>query len=194
MLVPDYAVIDPDLLSTCSPAVLAANGMDALTQLLESYVSSKATPLTLALSGIEKVRDSLLPLYLGQGDAAEHRAAMAYAALLSGITLAQVGLGSVHGLAAPLGAFFPIPHGVVCGTLVAEATRINIRVMTTRDPGNPALGKYANVGRLLSQQHLSGPEAHGADRYPGNLDAAIAVTSVGGVSGYCSGHSTHRGK
>lgn len=164
MLVPDYAVIDPDLLSTCPPAVLAANGMDALTQLLESYVSSKANPFTdaLALSGIEKVRDALLPLYLGQAEAAEHRAAMAYAALLSGITLAQVGLGSVHGLAAPLGAFFPIPHGVVCGTLVAEATRININVMTTRDPGNPALGKYANIGRLLSQQHLSDPEAHQA--------------------------------
>ena len=164
MLVPDYAVIDPDLLSTCPPAVLAANGMDALTQLLESYVSSKANPFTdaLALSGIEQLRDALLPLYLGQGDAAEHRAAMAYAALLSGITLAQVGLGSVHGLAAPLGAFFPIPHGVVCGTLVAEATRINIRVMTTRDPGNPALGKYANIGRLLAQQDLSDPDAHQA--------------------------------
>jgi alcohol dehydrogenase class IV len=164
MLVPDYAVIDPDLLSTCPPAVVAANGMDALTQLLESYVSSKANPFTdaLALSGIAKARDALLPLYLGQGDATEHRAAMAYAALLSGITLAQVGLGSVHGLAAPLGAFFPIPHGVVCGTLVAEATRINIRVMATRDPGNPALGKYANIGRLLSQQDLSDSEAHQA--------------------------------
>ena len=58
----------------------------------------------------------------------------------------------VHGLAAPLGAFFPIPHGAACGTLVATATRINIECMRERDPANPALGKYAQVGRLLSKQ------------------------------------------
>jgi alcohol dehydrogenase len=84
---------------------------------------------------------------------------MAYAALLSGITLAQVGLGSVHGLASPLGAFFPIPHGVVCGTLVAEATKINIQAMEIRDPKNQALGKYAQIGRLLVRQNLSDAEA-----------------------------------
>jgi alcohol dehydrogenase len=160
-LVAEYAVIDPDLLATCPPNVLAANGMDAFTQLLESYVSSKANPLTdaLALSGIEKVRDALLPLYESQGDAREQRAAMAYAALLSGITLAQVGLGSVHGLASPLGAFFPIPHGVVCGTLVAEATRINISAMESREPRNRALSKYAQIGRLITKQNLNDAEA-----------------------------------
>ena len=66
---------------------------------------------------------------------------MAYAAMLSGITLAQVDLGSVHGLASPLGAFFPIPHGVVCGTLVAEATRMNIDAMEARAPDSLALTK-----------------------------------------------------
>jgi alcohol dehydrogenase len=76
---------------------------------------------------------------------------MAYAALLSGFTLAQVGLGSVHGLASPLGAYFPIPHGVVCGTLVAAATRANIRALQARDPVGPAIGKYGQVGRLLAQ-------------------------------------------
>ena len=75
---------------------------------------------------------------------------MAYAALLSGITLAQVGLGSVHGLASPLGAYFPIPHGVVCGTLVAAATEVNIKAMQDREPKNKALAKYAEVGRLLT--------------------------------------------
>lgn len=154
-LVAEYAIIDPDLLESCPPAIIAANGMDALTQLLESYVSIKANPLTdaLALNGLESVRDHLLAWHAGESDAAEHRCHMAYAALLSGITLAQVGLGSVHGLAAPLGAYFPIPHGVACGTLVSEATRVNIRALQERQPDSPILEKYANVGRLLSKTH-----------------------------------------
>jgi len=153
-LVPRYAVIDPELLATCPQTLIAADGMDALTQLLESYVSLKANPFTdaLALSGITAVRDALLPWYMGEGDLAAHRRAMAYAALLSGITLAQVGLGSVHGLAAPLGAFFPIPHGVVCGTLVANCSEMNVRAMRQREPLNPALDKYAVLGRLLIRQ------------------------------------------
>lgn len=163
-LVAEYAVVDPDLLASCPPAVIAANGMDAFTQLLESYVSSRAMPLTdsLAWGGMKAARDGLLALYADSGNA-DARSRMAYAALVSGITLAQVGLGSVHGLASPLGAFFPIPHGVVCGTLVAAATRINIGAMQARDPQHPALEKYALVGRLLSkQQQLSQAEAHAA--------------------------------
>jgi alcohol dehydrogenase class IV len=163
-LVAEFAVIDPDLLATCPPSVLAANGMDAFTQLLESYVSSKANPFTdaLARSGMTAARDALLPWYEGTGDMAAHRANMAYAALLSGITLAQVGLGSVHGLASPLGALFPIPHGVVCGTLVAEATRVNLDALRERAPQHPALVRYAEVGRLMAGQPLSDSEAHAA--------------------------------
>ena len=163
-LVAKYAVVDPELLAGCPPRVLAANGMDAFTQLLESYVSAKANPLTdaLALSGMEKARDALLPWYEGAGDEAAHREAMAYAALLSGITLAQVGLGSVHGLAAPLGAFFPIPHGAACGTLVAEASRVNIAALAERAPDHPALTKYADAGRLLAGSRMGDAEARAA--------------------------------
>jgi alcohol dehydrogenase len=163
-LVAEVALVDPDLLATCPPAVIAANGMDAFTQLLESYVSSRAAPLTdsLAWGGMKAARDGLLALYTDAGNAAA-RERMAYAALVSGITLAQVGLGSVHGLAAPLGAFFPIPHGVACGTLVATATRINIEALRERDPAHPALEKYAQVGRLLSHQgQLNQAAAHAA--------------------------------
>ncbi|MBS4098319.1 MAG: iron-containing alcohol dehydrogenase [Sulfuricella sp.] len=151
LLVAKYALIDPDLLAACPPDLIAANGMDALTQLLESYVSSRANPFTdaLALSGLNYVRDGLLDWHGATAKAAEGRAAMAYAALLSGITLAQVGLGVVHGLAAPLGAFFPIPHGVACGATVAVATDINIRALEQRQPDSPALLKYAEVGRLM---------------------------------------------
>jgi alcohol dehydrogenase len=74
---------------------------------------------------------------------------MAYAALLSGITLAQTGLGSVHGLASPLGAYYPIPHGVVCGTLVAAASAVNIEAMREREPENRALARYATAAEVL---------------------------------------------
>ena len=127
--------------------------MDAFTQLLESYVSLKANPFidALAWSGMSAVKEGLFAAWKGKEPAAtQGRGAMAYAALLSGITLAQVGLGSVHGLASPLGAYFPIPHGVVCGTLVAAATEVNIKAMQEREPENKALAKYAEVGRLLT--------------------------------------------
>ena len=161
-LVADVALVDPDLLKSCPPGLIAANGMDALTQLLESYVSLRANPFTdaLALSGLEAVRDSLLPWYDDAGND-QACAGMAYGALLSGITLAQSGLGSVHGLAAPLGAFFPIPHGVACGTLVAACTARNIDAMLEREPGNPALDRYARLGNLLGRQScLDNNEAH----------------------------------
>ncbi len=158
-LVPDVAVVDPDLLSTCPPALIAANGMDALTQLMESYVSLRANPLTdaLALSGLEAARDGLLAWYEGGAEAAAGRSRMAYAALLSGITLAQTGLGSVHGLASPLGAFFPIPHGVVCGTLVATATAVNLKALRERGGDSPALAKYARLGEVLNGRSFASP-------------------------------------
>jgi alcohol dehydrogenase class IV len=154
-LIPEYAVIDPDLLASCPRELVAADGMDAFTQLLESYVSIKSNPFTdvLAWSGILAVKEGLFAAWEGKEPAASHgRGAMAYAALISGITLAQVGLGSVHGLASPLGAYFPIPHGVVCGTLVSAATEVNTKAMQEREPDNKALAKYAQVGRLLTDQ------------------------------------------
>ncbi|MBL8489988.1 MAG: iron-containing alcohol dehydrogenase [Rhodocyclaceae bacterium] len=153
-LVAEWAVVDPDLLATCPPDLIAADGMDAFTQLLESFVSARANPMTdaLARSGIMAVKDGLLAWHAG-GEAAEAgRSRMAYASLLSGICLAQTGLGSVHGLASPLGAFFPIPHGVACGTLVAEATAVNIAALKAREPENPALPKYAEIGRRFAMQ------------------------------------------
>ncbi len=153
-LVAEYAVVDPQLLASCPKNVIAANGMDALTQLIESVVSVKANAFTdaLAISGLRAARDGLLAWYEYGSKAHDAQDKMAYAALISGITLAQVGLGSVHGLASPLGAFYPIPHGVVCGTLVASATRMNIETMLAREPDNPALEKYARLGQVLCEK------------------------------------------
>ncbi len=166
-LVPRVALVDPELLRSCPPSRIAANGMDALTQLLESYVATRASAFTdaLARDALQRVAHGFEAAWRG-GDSAEAgqgRAAMAYGALVSGITLAQAGLGSVHGLASPLGAFFPIPHGEACGTLVAAATRININLLHERAPDSIALHKYAEAGRILSGQHgLSDAEAQDA--------------------------------
>lgn len=157
-LVAEYAVIDPELLSTCPPNIIAANGMDALTQLIESYVSTRANVMTdaLALSGVRLVRDSLFNLYDGSMSSEkvtqQAQDKMAYASLMSGICLAQTGLGSVHGLASPLGAFYSIPHGVVCGTLVAAATDMNIELMLQREQDNSALNKYSVLGDVITYQ------------------------------------------
>ncbi len=153
-LVPQYAIVDPDLLATCPPALIAANGMDALTQLMEAYVSTKSNALTdgMVIEAIAAARDGLIPWYEQSSDSAAARSKMAFAAMVSGIALAQTGLGSVHGLASPLGAFFPIPHGVVCGTLVAKATEINIRALRQRDPAGAGIAKYATLGRLLTNR------------------------------------------
>jgi len=152
-LVAALALLDPDLLASAPAPLIAANGMDALTQLMESYVSSGANPFTdaLALSGIQLVIRALPVWYRQQAHAKGAMGEMAYAALLSGICLAQAGLGSVHGLASPLGAFFPIPHGVVCGTLLAEATALNLQAMQEREPENSALAKYRHMAKLFHQ-------------------------------------------
>jgi alcohol dehydrogenase class IV len=161
-LVARIALVDPLLLEACPPALIAAQGMDAFTQLLESYVSLRANPFTDALSwsGLEAVHKGFLAAYNGE---AEGRAAMAYAAMISGITLAQVGLGAVHGLAQPLGSLFPLPHGVACGTMVAASTRTNLTALRQRMPKSPALEKYARVGRLLNGSNaLTDDLAHDA--------------------------------
>ena len=152
-LVAKHIILDPELTLTCSPQTTAACGMDAFTQLLESYVSTKASPMTdaLAWSGLEKVVNAL-PIAFDDGSNIQARADMLYGSSISGLTLANAGLGSVHGLASPLGAFYPVPHGVVCGSLLFEATKTNIEAMLSRDAYNPALAKYAKAGRLFAPE------------------------------------------
>jgi alcohol dehydrogenase class IV len=149
----DLALIDPELALSCPHEITAACGMDAFTQLLESYLSPKSSPVTdnLALSGLSFLKDNLLAACTYGADNIHVRAAMAYASYISGITLANAGLGIVHGLASPVGGFFKIPHGVVCGTLIAQATNKNIQVLMEQGNKNHwAMQKYAHVGKLIS--------------------------------------------
>ena len=154
-MVPADAVVDPDLLATAPRSLIAANGLDSLTQLLEAYTSVRATPVTdaLALDGLASARDGLLAWYEAPGGpgAPAARSRMAYAALLSGICLANAGLGAVHGFASPLGAQLPIPHGMACGAVLWQVIDANIAALAEREPASPALAKYAHAGRLLAR-------------------------------------------
>jgi len=178
--VPDIALVDPELTLSCPPDVTAACGMDALTQLLESYVSTKASPMTdaLALSGLEHVAAGLLPSVENGAHDIEARSHMAYGALLSGVTLANAGLGVVHGYAGPLGGYHPIPHGVVCGTLIGEATRVTIEeLFKDAEKNRIALRKYAKAGSILARQHPVSVE-HDCDLLVRTLNDWIARTGI----------------
>lgn len=152
--IPNCALIDPELMLTCPPDITASTGMDALVQLLESYVSTKSNPMTdaLAWSGIEKAAVNLLNACGAGAGNIDVRAGMAYAALMSGITLANAGLGVIHGFAGVIGGYFRMPHGVVCGTLFAPSVKFTIENLQNTDPENQALIKFAKTGYLLSQK------------------------------------------
>ena len=152
-LIPNYAIIDPQFEVSCPKSVTASCGMDAFTQLLEAYVSPKANPITdaLAMSGIKRMKDAIIPVYKEKPSDITLRIAMAYGSLMSGIALANAGLGIVHGFASSIGGLFNVPHGVVCGTLLAESVKMNIkRLEQLGTKGKNGLLKHANVGALIS--------------------------------------------
>ncbi|NVM17714.1 MAG: iron-containing alcohol dehydrogenase [Candidatus Lokiarchaeota archaeon] len=152
-LIPNYAVIDPQLVLSCPRSVSASCGMDAFTQLLEAFVSPKANPLTdaLAMSGVKQMKDAIIPVCSEKHLDLHLRTAMSYGSLMSGIVLANAGLGIVHGFASSIGGLFNIPHGVVCGTLLAESTKVNIkRLELLGTEGENALFKHAIVGALIN--------------------------------------------
>ena len=187
-LVAADAVIDPDLLAGADPVRIAANGMDATTQLLEAYVSTKAGPVTdaLALAGLEAARDGLLAWHAdpdGPGAPAA-RSRMAYAALLSGICLAHAGLGGVHGLASPLGAQLPIPHGIACGTTLSGITAANVAALEARTPGSPALHRYATLGRLMAGLPETTPDAEARAALVTELRRWTAALAIPGLGHY----------
>ena len=146
---PRLAVIDPELTYSLPPAITASTGLDALTQLIEPFVSNTANPLTDALcrEGMRRAARSLRRAYENGSDAAA-REDMALASLFGGLALANAKLGAVHGCAAPLGGLFPAPHGAVCARLLPHVMEANIRALQTHGAGSPT--RYAEIARILT--------------------------------------------
>lgn len=158
--VPDIAVIDPELTLTCPRDITATSGMDCFTQLTEAYLSDRANEYTdaLAWEGLKAVSESLVSC-VEDGSRIESRSGMSFAALTSGICLANAGLGVVHGFASSAGGMFEIPHGVLCGTLMAKANEVNVRELRKKNSNPAALRKYASLGKLFLE------EGTGSDDY-----------------------------
>lgn len=179
LMLPRVAIVDPDLTLGLPPAITAATGLDALTQLIEPYVSSRANPFTdnLCLDGIRHSSASL-PRAYRNGDDKEARTRMAYASLLGGLALANAGLGVVHGFAAPIGGMFDAPHGAVCAALLPAGMRANIAALREREPQNGALDRYREIARILTKDPEAIPE-DGAE-WVRNLTLELAIPSLAG--------------
>jgi len=151
--VPDIALVDPQMTISCPPGITAASGMDCFTQLVEAYLSNASSPITdaLALRGIQAVKSGLMRA-VENGDDIDARSDMSLAALLSGICLANAGLGVVHGFASSIGSLYNIPHGNICGILMLNSNKITLRKLK-EDKNNPAaLIKYSGLGRVFSDE------------------------------------------
>lgn len=151
MMLPRLAIVDPELTYSLPPHVTAYTGLDALTQLIEPYVSSRANPMIDALcrEGMSRAARSL-PLAYNTGDDPAAREAMSLASLFGGLALANAGLGAVHGIAGPFGGMFDAPHGATCAALLPHTMTINITALQTRAPDHPALQRYVEVAQLLT--------------------------------------------
>jgi alcohol dehydrogenase class IV len=151
LMIPRVALVDPELTVSMPPAVTASTGMDALTQLIEPFVSIKANLLTdgFCREGIPLAARSLRRAYQ-DGSELQARECMSAASLLGGLALANAGLGAVHGFASPIGGFYPVPHGAICARLLAPVVAANIRALQQRADRSPALERYLEISRLLT--------------------------------------------
>jgi alcohol dehydrogenase class IV len=150
-MLPRLAVVDPELALDLPPAITASTGLDALTQVIEPYVSVRANAMTdlYCAEGIGRAAAALPRVHANPHDR-EARRDMAWASLLGGLALANAGLGAVHGFAAPVGGMFPAPHGAVCAAVLPHAMRVNVEALRRRDPASLALRRYDEVARLLT--------------------------------------------
>jgi len=151
-MLPKIALIDPELTYDLPPSITASTGLDALTQLIEPYVSSRANRMTdaICVDGLRRAACSLRVAFEKGPSATLARKDMAVASLFGGMALANAGLGAVHGFAGPIGGMFPAPHGAICAALLPHVMEANLRASRQREPKNPAIPRYESVARLLT--------------------------------------------
>jgi len=181
LMLPKVAMVDPDLLVGLPAPSIAASGMDALSQLIEPLLSRRANPFSdaLARDGIRRSARSLRRGYEDGMEDAGVREDLALASLLSGMCLANSGLGAVHGIAAAAGARLNAPHGAVCAAVLAAAMEVNLRALRDRAPEHPAIERMAEVATLLTSQPDASPEDAIAW-----LQELTAVLSIPGLASY----------
>ncbi|MCC6146480.1 MAG: iron-containing alcohol dehydrogenase [Anaerolineaceae bacterium] len=150
LMLPTIALVDPELTLSVPPEVTASTGMDALTQVIEPYLSNKANPMVdlFCREGITRVRTSLRKAYLDGGDI-HARTDMAWASLLGGMALANAGLGAVHGFAGPIGGMFNAPHGAICARLLPIVFGANAKVIAAQSSDSVQLDRFKEVARIL---------------------------------------------
>jgi alcohol dehydrogenase class IV len=151
LMLPRLALVDPELTYSMPPEVTASTGLDALTQVMEPYVSNRANPLTdtLCREGMRRAARSLRRA-CQHGDDAAAREDMALVSLLGGLALANAKLGAVHGFAGPIGGMFPGPHGAVCASLLPHVMAINVQALQKRSPESQALRRYDKIARIVT--------------------------------------------
>ncbi len=145
------AVVDPELTLSLPPQVTASTGLDALTQLIEPFVSNRANPLTdsICREGMRRAARSLRRAW-EHGEDAAAREDMAVASLFGGLALSNAKLGAVHGFAGPIGGMFPAPHGAICARLLPLVMETNVSALHDRAPESEALRRYSEVAELLT--------------------------------------------
>jgi len=151
LMLAKVALVDPELTYDLPPALTASTGLDALTQLIEPFVCSRANPMTdgLCVEGLRRIARSLR-IAFNEGQNKPAREDMAVASLFGGLALANAGLGAVHGFAGPIGGSFPAPHGAICAALLPRVMNTNIRALRQRAPDSEALRRYDEVARVLA--------------------------------------------
>ena len=158
LMLPRWAVVDPELTYTMPPSITASTGLDAFTQLLEAFVSNKANPLTdgICREGLRLAAHALVRVF-EDGCDTEAREAMSLASLFGGLALANAKLGAVHGIAGPLGGMFKAPHGAICGRLLPFVMEMNIKALQMREPESPSLTRYREVAQIVTGKKVAEP-------------------------------------
>ncbi len=152
LMIPSIAIVDSVLTHSMPPSITAFTGLDALTQLIEAFVSLKFNPMTdgICREGISAAGRSLQKAFENGSDA-NAREDMSLAALFGGLALANAGLGAVHGFAGPLGGMISAPHGAICAALLPFVMEINVRALQVRKPDSKALERYNIIAQILTK-------------------------------------------